>query len=244
MFLSAFLQAKGKANRGCGMEMKTENKCTTGFDVSVIIPMFNVEHVMDRCLNSIAAQKIERVEYLFIDDCSTDATIVKLFDWIEKQKTSSVVYRLIRHHSNRGVAAARNTGLEHAQGKYIYYVDADDFIEPNTLQTLYRNAEEKKLDIVGCEWFLSFKQNERHMIQPDAASGEELFRKMAEGTMRWNLWLFLIRRALYEEHQIRFIPQMNMGEDMMVMLKLSLHANKVAICHCPFIIISRRIPVP
>lgn len=216
------------------MEVRTENK-HTGIDISVIIPMFNVEYVMDRCLSSIAAQKMERVEYLFIDDCSTDATVAKLSDWIERQKTTALaVYRLIRHQSNQGVAAARNTGLEQANGEYIYYVDADDYIEPDTLQTLFRNAEEKKLDIVGCEWFLSFQQNERHMIQPEVASGEELFRKMTQGTMRWNLWLFLVRRTLYEEHQIRFIPQMNMGEDMMVMLKLSLHADKVAICHRPF----------
>lgn len=72
------------------------------------------------------------------------------------------------------------------------------------------------------------------MSQPDVQSGEELFYKMALGTMRWNLWLFLVKRSLYETHQIYFLPKMNMGEDMMVMLKLSLHANKVRICHEPF----------
>lgn len=209
-------------------------KNSAEIDISVIIPMFNVEKVIDRCLHSIATQKMERVEYLFIDDCSIDATVSKLAGWIEARKESTSVFRLIRHQSNQGVAAARNTGLEHAIGKYIYYIDADDYIEPDTLQTLFENAEENELDISGCEWFLSFCQNERYMTQPDVENGEELFCRMAQGMMRWNLWLFLVRRMLYEDNKIRFMSGINMGEDMMVMLKLSLNAHKVGICHRPF----------
>lgn len=201
--------------------------------VSVIIPMYNVEQVIDRCLSSLLVQDIQDVEYLFIDDCSTDDTVLKLTAWIAEQQKEGVYYRLICHDSNQGVAAARNTGLENARGKYIYYVDADDYLEPQALKILYQLAEEQQADIVGCEWFLSFKTNERHMRQCEVATGEELFRKMALGVMRWNLWLFFVKRSLYEDYRIRFIPRMNMGEDMMVMSKLSLLASKISICHQP-----------
>jgi len=215
------------------MEM-TPEEIGNEFAVSVIIPMFNAEMVMEKCLDSLAGQRLGHVEFLFVDDGSTDSTATKLTEWMKRRTETDSAYRLIHHKSNRGVAAARNTGLNHAKGKYIYYVDIDDHIEPDTLPILYKTAEENKLDIAGCEWFLAFRQNERRMTQPDADTGVDLFRKMTQGTMRWNLWLFLVRRSLYEDHHIRFIPRMDMGEDMAVMLKLSLHARKVHICHRPF----------
>lgn len=202
--------------------------------VSVIIPMYNVEHIINRCLHSLEQQNLKGVEFLFVDDCSTDNTINKLSAWITARQNTVKYYRLICHETNQGVAVARNTGLEHAQGKYVYYIDADDYIEPDTLSALYNIAEEQQADIVGCEWYLTFEKNERHMMQCDVKTGKELFQKMAQGVMRWNLWLFLVKRDLYESHGIRFIPQQNMGEDMMVMSKISLLASKVQICHKPY----------
>lgn len=202
--------------------------------VSVIIPMYNVERVINRCLHSLEQQNLKGVEILFVDDSSTDNSVKKLSAWINAHRKSDKYYHLICHDTNQGVAVARNTGLEHAKGKYIYYVDADDYIEPNALSNLYQIAEDNQADIVGCEWYLSFERNERHMVQCDVGTGKDLFQKMAQGVMRWNLWLFLVKRDLYESHGIRFIPQQNMGEDMMVMSKLSLLASKVQIIHKPY----------
>ena len=86
---------------------------------------------------------------------------------------------------------------------------------------------------MGCEWFLTFEKNERHVKQAESKTGEELFKCFANGVTRWNLWLFMVKRSLYEENDIHFIEKMNMGEDMMVMMKLSLHAEKVAMLHIP-----------
>ena len=83
----------------------------------------------------------------------------------------------------------------------------------------YNHAVKNNADIVGCEWFLSFERNERHMKQANVVTGDELFVKMAHGVMRWNLWLFMVRRSMYELPEMRFIEGMNMGEDMMVMMK-------------------------
>lgn len=71
------------------------------------------------------------------------------------------------------------------------------------------------------------------MVQADANNGDELFVKMSRGVIRWNLWLFLVRRSLYEQNSIRFIEGMNMGEDMMVMMKLALCSGKTVIMHTP-----------
>lgn len=199
--------------------------------VSVIMPMYNVSKVIKRAIESLYAQTLSGIELIFVDDCSKDDTLDTLKALLPQKE--GVQVKIVRHTENRGVAVARNTGLEHATGEYIYYVDADDYIEPNTLDKLYSKAHESDADIVGCEWFLTFEKNERHMKQADVTTGNELFIKMAHGVMRWNLWLFLVKRSLYERYGFRFIDGMNMGEDMMVMMKLALHTNRVEMIHKP-----------
>lgn len=199
--------------------------------ISVIIPMYNVAKVIHRAVQSLVNQTLTGFEVIFIDDCSKDDTIKVLNGLLENNK--NFTFKIVSHEQNRGVAAARNTGLEHASGEFIYYVDADDYIDSTTLETLYTQAISKNADIVGCEWFLTFAQKERHVSQADCTTGDELFVKMANGVVRWNLWLFLVKRSLYQEYNIRFIERMNMGEDMMVMMKLALQAHRVAMLHVP-----------
>lgn len=202
--------------------------------VSVIIPVYNASATLGVCLDSLNRQTIQRFELLFIDDSSTDRSLDILMSYAEQYSTGDFVVKVLRHERNRGVAAARNTGLEYATGEYVYYVDADDFIEPDTLECLLKEAQEKELDIVGHEWFLTFKSDERYMKQPLFVTPDEALRQMMCGVMRWNLWLFLVRRSLYVENNIRFIEGMNMGEDMMVMMKLFACAKRVTIINRAF----------
>lgn len=200
--------------------------------ISIIIPVYNASAVIHKCLESINRQTYRNLEILFVDDCCTDDTMDKLHDFLQQGGTDLRI-KCIHHERNRGVAAARNTGLDNATGEYIYYLDADDFMEDNAIELMYKEAEKYQADITGCEWYLSFQKNERHMVQVGANTGNELFVKMARGVMRWNLWLFLVRRSLYEQNSIRFMEGMNMGEDMMVMMKLALCARKAVIIHRP-----------
>lgn len=199
--------------------------------VSVIVPMYNVAHILDKAVETLFAQTLKGVEYIFIDDCSNDNTLQLLNTRLPVKE--GIVVKVLHHECNRGVAAARNTGLDSASGEYVYYVDADDYIEPYTLEQFYKNAVESGADIVGCEWYLSFEKNERHMKQAHVTNGNELFTRMANGVMRWNLWLFMVKRSLYEIGGFRFMEGMNMGEDMMVMMKLAINANMVLMIHEP-----------
>lgn len=199
--------------------------------VSVIIPMYNVSAVIDNCIATLFSQTLSDIELVFVDDCSTDDSLNKLKAMLPEK--DGVGVKILQHSVNRGVAAARNTGLAAVTGEYVYYVDADDYIESNTLEVLYKEAKQKDADIVGCEWFLSFKHNERAVKQSQAHSGEELFKKFAGGVIRWNLWLFLVKRSLYVDNDIHFFERMNMGEDMMVMMKLALNAKNVSIVNIP-----------
>ncbi|OJU35268.1 MAG: glycosyl transferase family A [Bacteroidales bacterium 45-6] len=196
--------------------------------VSIIMPVYNAESTILHSLKSIMSQHQSWIELIVVDDCSTDRSASIVNETIASSTRQDMSIVLLRHENNRGVAAARNSGLDAATGKYIYYVDADDRIEPYTLEKLVREAESAGADIVGHNWYLSFEGNERKMHEPGFANPSEALRLMMAGAMRWNLWLFLVRKSLYDEHQIRFIEGLNMGEDMMVMLKLFANAEKVS----------------
>ena len=197
--------------------------------ITIIIPVYNAENTLHIAMDSILAQTYHNLEIIIINDCSKDNTshvIHKYEAKLLQHKTISV--KVLNHEYNRGVAAARNTGLDNASGEYIYYVDADDYIEENAMELMAEEIIKTEADIVGCNWSLSFNHNKRKMNQPPFANSDEAILKMLNGTIRWNLWLFVVRHSLYEKYNIRFIPGMNMGEDMMVMIKLFIHADKVS----------------
>ena len=202
--------------------------------ISVIIPVYNASATLPHCLKSLSGQTYRNMEILFVDDCSTDDSLEVLMNYAEQNRDSGCIIKVLQHERNRGVAAARNTALAHATGEYIYYVDADDSIEPDTLECLITEAKKYEYDIVGHEWYLTFSSNERYIKQSDYKTPYEALQNMMCGIMRWNLWLFLVRRSLYIENNIRFLEGINMGEDMMVMMKLFACAGRVSIIHCPF----------
>ncbi len=195
--------------------------------VSVIIPVYNAGSTLSIALNSLARQTYTNLEIVVVNDASTDNSedLIKYFTGIFEKR--GIAAKALNHSQNQGVSTSRNTGLESASGDYIGYLDADDWMEPNAIELMVNEAIQKDADIVGCNWLLSFEQKERKMSQPSFASPQEAIQKIINGTLRWNLWLFLVRRSLYLNSNIRFIPGMNIGEDLRVMVKLLLEASRV-----------------
>lgn len=203
--------------------------------VSIIIPVFNAESTLPLCLSSLVSLDYANIEVIFVDDCSTDGSLLKLEEFVaNNERANNISSKIVHHQFNKGVAAARNTGLDHVSGDYIYYIDADDIVDSVTISEVVEEAVKTDADIVGFNWFLTFNKNERKMNQPRFSSSWDAIEKMLSGTMRWNLWLFLVKRKLYEENKIHFIEGMDMGEDMMVMMKLFTVANKVSFLDRPY----------
>ncbi len=196
--------------------------------VSVIIPFHNAENTLERCLNSLLEQDYNQIEPVLIDDGSVDKSlsIAEVFcqRWRNSGRGQALILSLPQ---NKGVSVARNTGLDHAKGDYIFQMDADDHIEANAIMSLMMRAMSSDAEIVGCNWYLTFDKTARKMKQPDFKSAWDAIQNMLSGNMRWNLWLFLVRRTLYEENKIRFLEANNIGEDLTVMIKLFVFAKKV-----------------
>lgn len=195
--------------------------------VSVIIPVYNVELFAGQCAESLMCQSLTDVEYIFVDDASTDSSMEIIRTIIGRHPEREGHVRILRHESNRGLPAARNTGLAVAQGEYIFHCDSDDFVEPQMLERMVTKALETEADMVWCDWMLTFENNGRNMRQPAYDSPVAALRGMLRGAMKYNVWNKIVRRSLYDG--ISFPEGRSMGEDM-TMIRVASRARKVAYC--------------
>ena len=128
------------------------------YKLSVIIPVYNRESFLDSCLRSVAAQTLDNIEVIIINDGSTDNSL-DIARSFEQQYHHFFVF----NQKNSGLSAARNTGLNRARGQYITFLDSDDFIDPAMYEILYRKALESKSELVKCGAVL-FENNSGRII--------------------------------------------------------------------------------
>lgn len=195
--------------------------------VSVIVPIYKVERFIDKCASSLFEQTLDEVEFIFVDDASPDGSMDLLGKCIDRYSARKGQIKIVCHEENKGLPAARNTGLAEARGEYVFHCDSDDFVEPDMLAALYGAAKEKDADIVWCDWFLSFEHNERYMAQPSYETPLDALKGMLGGVMKFTVWNKLARRSLYVDNQISFPAGYGMGEDMTMMMLFAC-AGKVA----------------
>lgn len=104
--------------------------------ISIIVPVYNVSDYIEECLLSISLQTFTDIECIIVDDCGTDDSIIKVKHFIATYK-GNICFRIIHHEHNKGLSAARNTGVNESLGNYILFVDSDDWIAPDTCEKLY-----------------------------------------------------------------------------------------------------------
>lgn len=201
--------------------------------VSVIIPVYNAEKALPVCLSSIERQTYRSLEILFVNDASTDASERLICDFQSRLEDTGITVKIICQDANQGVASARNKALDIAEGKYVYSIDSDDYLDAEGIEEMVKAAERENADLVGIDWYLTYAQNERHVRQAQATSGRDVFANLTSGVSRWNLWLWLIKREIIEKNAFRFIPGVNMGEDLLMMLRISLNAGKTVMINKP-----------
>lgn len=195
--------------------------------VSIIVPIYKVEGFIERCARSLMEQTLGEVEFIFVDDASPDRSMEILHRTLTEYPERQEQVRILTHEQNKGLPAARNTGLEVATGEYIFHCDSDDFVEREMLAEMYEAAKKADADILWSDFWLSFEQNERYMQVRSYATPREALLGVLEGAMKYNVWNKLVSRSLYNENNIWFPTGHSMGEDM-TMIRLLACAKRVA----------------
>lgn len=195
--------------------------------VSVIVPVYGVESFVERCMESILAQTWKDMEVIVVNDCTQDNSMDIINSVINRYPQRANSVRIINHDVNRGLPAARNTGLVAAKGEYVFHFDGDDYADPEMITRMVSVAKANCADIVYCDWFLAYEDTDRYMSQPACNTASDAIVSILTGKMKYNVWNKLINRRLYEENGIEFPEGYGMGEDM-TMIKLFSVANKIA----------------
>lgn len=188
--------------------------------ISVIVPVYNVEPYLRKCLDSIVNQTYRNLEILVIDDGSTDSS-GKICD--EYAQDSRV---RVFHTENRGLSCARNLGVENAKGEWLGFVDSDDWIEPDMYECLVRRAEETKAEIVECG-IRQERLNKKiidHRRTLAVFTGNEAVYELIHGRLSTGVMNKLWRRQCFEE--IRF-PDGKVYEDIATSYRVFLNAQTV-----------------
>ena len=187
--------------------------------ISIIIPVYNAEHYLRQCIESVIAQTFEDWEAILVNDGSKDGSLAICQEYAANDKRIKVIDK-----SNGGPSSARNKGLENAQGEFVYFMDADDWIEKNFLEVFFNENEDENedndygYDIIFQGFVREFpdgKVEKSFAMDADTSvmSKEEIIcRLYKEHVYGWS-WCKLFRREIIERHHIRFDESLRLWED-------------------------------
>lgn len=182
--------------------------------ISIIIPVYKAELYIQRCVNSILKQSFQAWEVVFVDDGSPDRS-GEICDFYESKDRRFRVF----HKANGGVASAREVGMQHAIGEYSIHVDPDDWIDPYTLEELYKAAKSSNADIVVCDFLLNYGSR-TEILKQEVYSSDEFLRQLFSQERHGSLCNKLIRTELYKRYDLHFPKEIVCWEDLYICCNL------------------------
>lgn len=203
--------------------------------VSIIVPVFNLEFYLCRCLDSLIHQTYNNIEIIVINDGSKDKSISIINKYAEQDKRFIIIDK-----KNEGVSIARNEGINKANGKYIMFVDGDDWIDHDMVERLINTAEETKSDFVGGGFiFEDLEINKRRFslggFPPVIFEGKEILKNYLCGKYIWSsVWGGIYLLETINKNNVRFTPGIKYAEDVFFTINFMAFAKKVVICENHF----------
>ncbi len=198
--------------------------------VSIIVPIYNVEPYLKRCVDSLVRQEYKNIEILLIDDCSTDnsAVIAKKYAKDYPQKC-----RFIQREKNGGLSAARNTGIEASTGEWIAFVDSDDWVAEDYISVMYDVALKDKSDIVMSSIYYYYSNNNYKEMSPFADLTTESTQKEKVALCRPYAVTRLFRKSFLLDTGLEFPTNVWRAAEQGLIIPLLTRTSKISIIHKP-----------
>lgn len=188
--------------------------------ISLIIPVYNSEKYLERCILSILASSFSDYEIILVNDGSTDSSLS-----ICERFVSCYPNIFVFSQDNQGVSAARNLGIERSQGDFVFFIDSDDWIDSRMLSAMYDVAIKESADIVACNFIFNFENYEKPYMK--LPSGSENYRKnILQGNCAV-VWRNLIRKSILAS--IFFNTDFKYGEDYIFSCQIFLKTDKIIV---------------
>jgi len=195
---------------------------------SISVPVYNAEKYLRQCLNTLVSQTLQDIEIIIVNDGSTDSSETICREYVEKDSRVVLICK-----ENGGSASARQTALEASKGLYFCACDADDWVEPDMYETLYKKAIETDADIVMCDYWSEYPdgKNVVYHYPYQIEDREDFLDDALNKRLPCMVWNKLFKRELFERYNLSWEQGVNMGEDLLLMLKILRHPVKIA--HLP-----------
>ena len=192
---------------------------------SIIVPVYNVENELSKCIDSILGQSVEDFELILIDDGSTDRSGEICDDYGKKDRRIKVI-----HKSNGGVSSARNSGLDIANGEYIVFVDSDDYVTEDYLEKLYNPNVDM---VLGNIKYKNINSEEFYILDNESYGvfdiGEDILNKIIKSKYFCTVYCKLFRRKIIKKYNIRFKESLNLGEDTIFVVDYIIRIHNIEI---------------
>ena len=193
--------------------------------VSVIVPIYNVEGYIEKCLETLVNQTLDDIEIILVNDGSKDNSALIAKKYLEKYP-EKIVYL---EKENGGLSDARNYGMPYAKGEYIAFLDSDDYVEKDMYEKMYEIAKKENSDMVECDFYWEYPDKKKEDIGKIYSGKDEMLEKIR--VVAWNK---LIKREILEKTKIQF-PKGYRYEDVEFTYKLIPYLEKVSFLKKPCI---------
>ena len=180
--------------------------------VSILVPFYNVEKYVGRCVESLFTQTYPNIEYIFVNDCTPDRSMEVIQERINKYDVGEKC-KMIVHNENKGICTSRNDCLDNATGDYVLFIDSDDYIDKEMVELLVEAAVKDSADISGCGYTEEYDDHSVDFHQNYTNDYNEMLKAITVLTIKGVMWKLLIRRSIIEDNHIRFMPEKNMVDD-------------------------------
>lgn len=196
------------------------------YKVSVIVPVYGAEKYIERCARSLFGQTLDRIEYIFVNDCTPDRSVQVLRDVLAgypQRKSDTTIVDLPK---NMGSAIARTTGLRHCHGEYVIQCDSDDWLEGDAYEAMYNKAVETDADVVVCGFCTTDGKTKAIFPMTYPTDRLQWIGDMLYERTPWSLWNKLFKASLFDS-PITY-PTQSMGEDSAIVLQTAYACHRIA----------------
>lgn len=197
------------------------------YKVSILVPVHNVEKFIEKCARSLFEQTYENLEYVFVDDCSPDKSIGLLSGIAEEYTDRKQQIKLVRNEFNKGASESKNIAVANATGEFVSFVDSDDWLELDAIESLMREQICTNADVVWGKAMMHTKNEIIELQEPNYGSKHEwllCYSRFTTGLVMTNSKR-IIRRELFVNHGIRSAEGLNYSEDKLLMSQVAYYAQ-------------------
>lgn len=199
--------------------------------ISVIIPIYKAEKFIERCARSLFEQTFEDIEYIFVNDCTPDNSMLILDSVINEYPHRKDHVRIINHEINTGQSGARRNGMSIAKGDYIIHCDADDWIELDMYESMYQTAVKTQADAVVCDMVMRYHDKSVYLKYNNEYDDHQLMYECIEpiSVVYYSMCNRLVSRHIFDSHSILPFDRVNMWDDVGLAVRIRYYIDTTVV---------------